>query len=144
MLAPLRTVKHVALGAALGLLGPGLAGCGSPPVRHPVSLIQERMRPRIALVEFIVKDPSRRERVTRILLEIEELTFAWQRDRLALRSRIFTAGSDGEPPTDQELEALFAQSLEESGAYFDRYVELQLALRAATTEAEFARLDRIK
>lgn len=139
----LRTRSRVGLAALAVAL---LAGCGGEaPVRHPVSDIQRRMRPRIAFVEFVVKDPARRAEVERILLDIEQLTFDWQRERLAIRRDLLAvSGEPGAPPlTEAELAAAFRRQSDLSARYLARYVELQLALRAVTTPEELARLDAV-
>lgn len=138
--------RSTAVAWALGLTAIALGACGGEkPVSHPVTAIQSRMRPRIALVEFIVKDDTRRQRVTELYLELEQLTFEWQRARLQMRSQIIGADGNHDGPRDETaLDGLFERERVENAAYFERYTELQMALRENTTAAEFAKLDGIK
>lgn len=122
-----------------------LAACGGgeAPVRHPVSDIQRRMRPRIAFVEFVVEDPARRAEAERILLDVERLTFEWQRARLEIRRELLAVEPGGPPITEEQLADAFARQAAVNARYLGRYVELQLALREVTTPEEFARLDAV-
>jgi len=133
-------------GAVL-LLTAAAIGCGGePPVRHPVTMIQDRMRPRIALVEFVVKDQDRQERVTEILLEMEAMTFEWQRRRLDVKRALLGVRDDPNDPLagEETVAALFVRHRELHLEYLARYTALQLALRENLTPEEFARLDGIK
>lgn len=130
-----------------------VAGCGGPsgPPRHPVAEMTARTSAKLDLVELVVSDPDRAERVRRVYLQLLELGREFDLLRQsslvkageAWRQRAATTDSAA-PAKAETLELVLAPPLADSSAAFDRYVALMLEARSLLTQDEFERLDRAR
>jgi len=140
-----------ALAAACGV--PALLGCGghTGPPRHPVAEMSARVTGRIGVIDLVVSDPARADRLRQVYLEIAELALEYDlaRARSILQARSLAgqrstqaapaAGSDADV-----LEHLLAPPLEQGKAMFERYTTLTLEARSLLTEDEFETLNRVR
>ena len=111
-----------------------------PPPRLPSSAIHDRTASRVELVCFVISDPERARKVRALYQEIEELMRAAQ----TVQSRELAKVGSAPLRSDGELRDSVAASREAELAALERYVQVQLQIRALTTPQEFARLDRIR
>ena len=111
-----------------------------PPPRLPSSAIHDRTASRVELVDFVISDRERARKVRALYQEIEELMRAAQ----SVESRELAKVGSASLRSDGELRDCVAASREAELAALERYVQVQLAIRALTTPQEFARLDRIR
>lgn len=130
-------------GGALALVAAVVtSACGAhePPPRLPSSAIHDRTASRVELVDFVISDRERARKVRALYQEIEELMRAAQ----SVESRELAKVGFASLRSDGELRDCVAASREAELAALERYVQVQLAIRALTTPQEFARLDRIR
>lgn len=129
-----------------------LVGCGGPsgPPRHPVAEMTARTSAKLDLVELVVSDRDRAERVRRVYLQLLELgrEFDLMRQRsLAKAGRSWpqrATTADAAATSAETLELVLAPPLADSRAAFDRYAALMLEARSLLTQDEFERLDRAR
>ena len=139
------------------LLGIGawllLAGCGGQkgPPRHPVGEMTARSTAKLELVDLVVSDPLRAERLRAVYLELAALgrDFDLARARSVVRcrdewQRRTTAEGQATPVSAEALELFLAPPLAESKAAYERYTALMLEARSLLDEAEFEKLDRVR
>lgn len=137
---------------ALAWLGvfPLAFGCGGPsgPPRHPVAEMSARATAKIGLIDLVVEDAARAQRLRQLYLNVVALgqEFDVERARALLRARALAGEHAGqtEPSGPDALEQLLAPPLAQSRAAFERYAELMLEARSLLTEAEFERLNRVR
>jgi hypothetical protein len=129
-------------GSALALLAAAFtcACAREPPPRLPSTAIHDRTASRVELVDFVISDHARAHKVRALYQEIEELMRAAQR----VESKELAKVGSASLRSDSELRDSVAASREAELAALERYVQVQLEIRALTTPAEFARLDRIR
>ena len=119
-----------------------VSGCGlhEPPPRLPSSAIHDRTASRVELVDFVISDRERARKVRALYEQIDAIMREAQRVEARELGRVGTASLHG----DDELQSSVAASRDAELAALDRYVPLELQIRALTTPAEFARLNRIR
>lgn len=129
-------------GGALALFAAAVtcACAHEPPPRLPSSAIHDRTASRVELVDFVISDRERARKVRALYQEIEELMRAAQ----SVESRELAKVGSASLRSDGELRDCVAASREAELAALERYVQVQLEIRALTTPQEFARLDRIR
>jgi hypothetical protein len=137
---------------ALALLALSMAAsaCGGPsgPPRHPVNELGARAAAKLDLVELVVSDPARAERLRRIYRE------AWQlgrdfdlarasalRQAYAVAANRTTAKGQAEPLHSAALERMMVPPIELGRAKLQRYTSLMLEARTLLSEDEFRKLD---
>jgi hypothetical protein len=110
-----------------------------------------RSTAKLGLVDLVVSDPIRAERVRAVYLELAALgrDFDLARARSMLKSREewqrrATAEGQDAPATAEALELFLAPPIEEGKAAFQRYTALMLEARSLLTEAEFETLNRVR
>ncbi len=132
------------LGALLALAGcVAITACGGkePPPQLPTSGAQDRAASRIELVDLVIADPARAERVRALYVDIERLMLTTKQAQ-AKELRAF--GAPAAPRSAEETRAMLRRFRETEQGALEKYVALQLELRRSTTPEEFARLDAIK
>jgi hypothetical protein len=129
---------------------PVLLGCGGQkgPPRHPVAEMSARYTARTGVIDLIVADPARADRLREVYLRVaalgHEFDLARARSMLEARSIAEQRSRQGEPADPGALEDLLAPPLAQGRAMFDRYAALMLEARALLTEDEFERLNRVR
>jgi len=129
---------------------PALFGCGgqSGPPRHPVAQMSARATAKIGVVELVVSDPVRAERLRQVYLRIAELgqEFDLARSRAILQARSIAEqrSANAEPVGSDALELLLAPPLAQGKAMFDRYAALMRQARSLLTQDEFETLNRVR
>ena len=119
----------------------GVSACGTqPPPRLPSTAIHDRTASRVELVDFVISDHARARKVRALYQEIEALMRQAQSVEARELGKVGSASLRG----DDELRDSVALSREAELAALERYVQVQLEIRALTTPQEFARLDRIR
>jgi len=98
------------------------------------------MASRLELVDFVISDRARASKVRALYEQISEL-MRWAQ---SVESRELTKVGSASLPSDVEVRNSVAASREAELAALERYVDLELQIRALTTPEEFARLDRIR
>ena len=129
-------------GPFLGLLSLfGVAGCGGAelPPQLPTSETRQRAATRVELVDFVIADRTRAEKVRALYVEVDDLMLRTKR----LQAAELLALAEG-PRNASETQALVGRFRQAEQAALERYVNIQLEIRGLTTPAEFARLDAIK
>jgi hypothetical protein len=138
-----------ALGAAFYCI-PLLFGCGgqSGPPRHPVAEMSARITARIGLIDLVVADEGRADRLRQVYLRsaalAHEFDLARARSMRQARSLAEQQSSQAEPGDPAVLERLLAPPLAQSRSIFDRYSALMLEARSLLTESEFDKLNRVR
>jgi hypothetical protein len=119
-----------------------LSACGlhEPPPRLPSAAIHDRTASRVELVDFVISDRERARRVRALYEEIDAIMRDAQRVEARELAKVGTASLHG----DDELRSSVTASRDAELAALDRYVSLELQIRALTTPEEFARLNRIR
>jgi hypothetical protein len=112
-----------------------------PPPQLATTGAQVRAASRIELVELVIGDRARAEKVRALYLEIERLMLETKR---AEARELIALGRSACPPSDAETRDAFSKFRAAEHGALERYVGLQLELRRATTPEEFARLDAIQ
>jgi hypothetical protein len=126
-----------------------LLGCGghSGPPRHPVAEMSARATAKLGLIDLIVNDPARAERLRQVYLRMAALAHEFD---LARAHSMLRAGSLAEQRSAQAegdpavLELLLAPPLAQSTSMFERYSALQLEARSLLSESEFDKLNRVR
>ena len=132
--------------AALG----SLLGCGgqSGPPHHPVAQMSARSTAKVGLIDLVVSDPVRAQRVREIYLRIAELglefDLARARSIRQARSIAQQRSTLAEPGDAEALEHFLAPPLAQSRAMFDRYAALTRQARSLLTEGEFEKLNGVR
>jgi hypothetical protein len=111
-----------------------------PPPRLPSTAIHDRTASRVELVDFVISDHDRARKVRALYQEIEAL----MRQAQSVESRELGKVGSASLRGDDELRDSVAASREAELAALERYVQVQVEIRALTTPKEFARLDRIR
>ena len=120
----------------------GEAGCGPDlPPSLPSTAAHARAASRIDLVDLVITDPERAEKVRRLYTEIEELMLAVKR---TTAGEIVKLAAENPTQTDAETRAVVAKVRRADIDAFQRYVKLQMELRRSLNADEFAKLDAIK
>ena len=140
--------RAVALLAALAI-----AGCGGPegPPRHPVQEMTARATAKLDLVDLVVSDSERAQRVRQVYLQLVDLgrEFDLLRARALTRARAdwqqrATPDAQTAPADGKTLELVLAPPLEQSKAVFERYTALMLEARSLLTQQEFEKLNKVR
>ena len=132
------------LRALIFCLATGAVGCGKElPPRLPSTAIHDRTASRVALVDFVISDRERASKVRTLYRQIEELMLEAHRVQTG-ESKQQAQLSAGRLVSESETRASLALSRDAELTALERYVCLELAIRALTTPEEFARLDAIK
>jgi hypothetical protein len=111
------------------------------PPALPSTAAYARFASRIELVDLVVADPSRAQKVRQLYTDIETAMLECKRTNASALAKL---GAENAPIQDQQTRALLAKVRDAEVAAFRRYVGLQLELRKAMTAEEFAKLDAIK
>jgi hypothetical protein len=129
---------------------PLLFGCGgqSGPPRHPVAEMSARATAKIGLIDLVVADEGRAQRLRQIYLRsaalAHEFDLARARSMLQARSLAEQRSAQTEPGDPAVLERLLAPPLAQSRSIFDRYTALMLEARSLLTQSEFDKLNRVR
>jgi hypothetical protein len=107
---------------------------------------------RIGVIDLVVSDPARADRLRQVYLEIAavSLEFDLARARSILQARSIAAERSKQqavPAATSDaavLEHLLAPPLEQAKAMFERYTALTLEARSLLTEDEFETLNRVR
>jgi hypothetical protein len=107
---------------------------------------------RIGVIDLVVSDPARADRLRQVYLEIATLALEYDlaRARSILQARSIAAERSRQqaaPATTSDagvLEHLLAPPLEQGKAMFERYTALTLEARSLLTEDEFETLNRVR
>lgn len=130
-----------------------LVACGgqSGPPRHPVGEMSARATAKIELIDLVVSDPRRAERVREVYVRIAALgdEFDQARARSILQVRSIaeersTPEAQAEPVDVAALERMLAPPLVQSRAMFDRYTALMQQARSLLTADEFETLNGVR
>lgn len=124
------------------------AGQDGPP-RHPVAEMSARASAKIGVIELVVSDAARAERLRQVYLRVVELAHEFDLARAqslvqarALATQRSTAGA--EPVDAAALEHVLAPPLAQSKALFERYAALMLEARSLVSADEFDELNRVR
>lgn len=123
----------------------------SAPPSHPVAPLSFSGKAKADVVDLIVGDRTRADRLRQIYLRIADLEVELDR----VRARVVEAGlaaSEGQSGAPEpgervdagELERFLLPPLDESRTIFDRYVALVIEARGLLTEHEFQRLGAVR
>jgi hypothetical protein len=106
---------------------------------------------RLDVIDLVVSDPARAERVRDVYLQLGTLgrQFDLARARSILEAQAAlekrsTEATQSQPGNVGDLEAMLAPPIEEGKAIFDRYTALMLEVRSLLTEDEFEKLNRLR
>jgi pyruvate-formate lyase-activating enzyme len=120
----------------------GALGCGADlPPSLPSTEALARSASRVELVDLVISDRARAEKVRRLYVEIEELMLEVKR---TTAGELVKLGVENPTRTDAETRAAVDKVRDAEVAAFRRYVGLQMELRRSMNAKEFAKLDRIK
>jgi hypothetical protein len=110
-----------------------------------------RVMGKLDVIELVVSDPARAERVREVYLQLGALgrQFDLARARSILGAQAAlekrsTEATQSEPGKVGDLEAMLAPPLQEGKAIFERYTALMLEVRSLLTEDEFEKLNRVR
>jgi hypothetical protein len=118
-----------------------IAGCGVDlPPRLPSTKIHDRTAARVELVDFVISDRGRADKVKALYLETERLMLG----ALGVEAREQAKLGGSRFHDESEARASFRVSREAELGALERYVAVQMEIRRLTTPEEFARLDAIK
>lgn len=129
------------------------AGCGGAkgPPRHPVQEMTARSTAKLELIELVVSDAERAQRVRRIYLQLVELgrEFDLLRAHSLTKARAdwqkrASVDAPAAPASGETLELVLAPPLQEGKALFDRYTTLMLEARGLLTQQEFEKLNKVR
>lgn len=129
------------LAALLAAALSGALGCSDLPPALPSTAAHARFASRVELVDLVIADRARAEKVRRLYAGIEELMLTVKR---TTASQLVELGVDDPPRTDAETRAVVAKVRAADVAAFKRYIGLQMELRRSMNAEEFAKLDAIK
>ncbi|HEX6274906.1 MAG TPA: hypothetical protein VFZ53_17810 [Polyangiaceae bacterium] len=139
-----------ALGALALLVAPGPIACGgrNGPPRHPAGELGARAAAKLDVVELVVSDPARAERLRRIYREAWQLGRDFDLARASSLRQAYAVATTRTTPHGQSerlpasaLERTLVPPLELGRATFARYTALMLEARTLLTEDEFRKLD---
>jgi hypothetical protein len=138
-----KPTRRILLGLLVAVpLGFGATACGADlPPSLPSTEALARSASRVELVDLVISDRARAEKVRRLYAEIEELMLEVKRTTAV---EIVKLGADNPTRTDTETRAAVDKVRNAEVAAFRRYVGLQMELRRSMNAEEFAKLDRIK
>ena len=134
------------------LLGAALAACGGQagPPRHPIASIASRATAKLDVLDLVVSDPERADRLRAIYLRAFQLgrdfdlarahSLAEARRQAESRNEK-PAGHDSEP---SPFESVLAPPAEVGRGAMNRYVALMLEARKLLTQEEFEKLDALR
>jgi hypothetical protein len=124
------------------LLSLPCTACGGSelPPRIPSTDVHERVASRVELVDLVISDRERAEKVRALYVQIEALML----DAKKSEAKLLDGLGAGPARTDAEIRATFKTFSDAEVGALERYAELELALRTLTTPDEFKRLDAIK
>jgi len=134
------------LGGTLGVLCAiiALAACSKErPPNHPLMGIHDRNASRIELVELIIQDQVRAQKVKAKYIEIEDLVKARSQERQESSVRMQALSSSHEFP-EEKIRAEIESSRKVGADAYLNYVSLQLSIRKLVTADEFAKLDKVR
>ncbi len=143
----LRSFALVAATASFALLGCG--GSKGPP-RHPVQEMTARASAKINLIDLVVTDPQRAERLRRVYVELAAIgrEFNMMRARSLAKARADWQRRVQQTPDEaakpETLELVLAPPVEDSKVIYERYVALMLEARSLLTREEFEKLDEVR
>ena len=135
--------------AALALL----CACGgqSGPPRHPVAEMSARATAKLGVIDLVVADPLRAERVREVYLRIATVAreFDQARARSLLQARSIaeqraTPEAQAEAADPATLELLLAPPLAQGHTMYERYAALMQQARSLLTADEFDALNRVR
>ena len=116
-------------------------GCGPDlPPRLPSTAIHDRTASRVDLVDFVISDRERANKVRALYLEIERATLSAQ----AYQAHELEKLGAGAFRSESEMRDSIETTGEAEIVAVERVIRAQLAIRRLTTPEEFARLDAIK
>jgi len=130
-----------------------LAACGGQkgPPRHPVGEMSARATAKLDVIDLIVSDPARAERVRHVYVQLaalgKEFDLARARSMVAARSALEKRSSEAaqsNPASPADLELMLAPPLVEGKLMFERYTALMLEARSLLTEEEFDKLNAVR
>lgn len=126
---------------SFGVVAVGVA-CGGTklPPQLATTAAQQRAASRVELVDLVIGERARAEKVRDLYLEIESLML--ETKQAQARELIALGGPC--PRSDAETRLAFRRFREAEKNALKKYAGLQLELRRATTPEEFAKLDAIK
>ena len=146
----MRTFGHALV---MTTLAAALVGCGGQkgPPRHPVGEMAARATAKLDVIELVVSDPVRAERVREVYRRLaalgHEFDLARARSILEARSSLEKRSSEAaqaEGASAAELERILAPPLEQGKALFARYAALMLEARTLLSEDEFEKLNGVR
>lgn len=140
MLATSHRVLAVVLVVVLAS-GLGVLACADLPPSLPSTDAHLRSASRVELVDLVIADRVRAQKVRALYAQIETLMFDV---KLTTSREITKLGADNPTQSDAETRAVVAKVRQAEIAAFQRYVKLQMELRRSMTADEFAKLDAIK
>jgi hypothetical protein len=127
---------------AVTLGGVALTACSPDlPPALPSTAAYARFASRIELVDLVITDRSRAEKVRQLYADIETAMLECKRTNAGELAKL---GARGGPHDDRLTRATIAKVRDAELAAFRRYVGLQLELRKSMSAEEFAELDAIK
>jgi hypothetical protein len=110
-----------------------------------------RVTARLEMIDLVVSDPARAERVRDTYLRLGELGREFDLARARSISEVHAAvekrsteGVEAHPGSPDELEGMLAPPLEEARALFERYTALMIEVRSLLTADEFEKLNRVR
>lgn len=119
-------------------------GCGKKdlPPSLPRTQIYQRFAPRVDLVELVISDRKRAEKVRALYIEIEEI---FREEAIRAAKGLQELGSEkGKATSEEELREGFARFREYEKEAYAKYIDVQMKIRDATTPEEFARLNALR
>lgn len=128
--------------AALILAVVSLLACGGdkPPARLPSTAARDRMATRVELVDLVVSDRKRAEKVRSLYIAMDSLLL----DAKRAQARQLALLGGERASTERETRAALAAVSKAETSALERYAALQLELRRHVTADEFTRLDAIR
>ena len=119
----------------------GVPGCADLPPSLPSTDAHLRSAARVELVDLVISDRPRAEKVRNLYAEIERLMVDV---KITTAGEIIKLGAENPTRSDEETRAVVAKVRDAEVAAFRRYTKLQMELRRSMTAEEFAKLDAIK
>ena len=134
------------------VLGAALAGCGGQagPPRHPIAEMTSRATAKLDVLDLVVSDPERADRLRAIYLRAFQLgrDFDVARAHSLAHARRQAEPRNGEPadqgPDTSPFESVLAPPAEVGRGAMNRYVALMLEARKLLTQEEFEKLDALR
>ena len=141
----LRRCKKRALGPTLVAVGLAAACSGGqkPPPNHPIAGMSDRVRSRIDRIELVIPDRDRAKKVTEAYVVLEDLVLEYQASRATSLAAL--AALDGEEKdVAASTDKIFDRAKAAEDKLFERYVEVQVQIRALVTAEEFRKIDALR